>query len=293
MSPETAVEAIAAQANGKGLRPASRIEVISPKKAERILEENNVRNRELRESRVATLAAAIKRGEWKLTGDAIVFDVDGVLLNGQHRLAACVVAGMPIEVLVLRNLPAESQDVMDNTLSRRLGDALTLRGEVNVHRLAAGINWYARMVRAEATGNVHPSTEALRPSIPMLLQLFDENQGLRDGVREQSPLYQSGLRLRAGAAIGLWYRLHLIDADDNRIFWDQVRTGANLPEDSPILALRRLSQAERRSTRDRQPDFRWVAMAIKAWNFWREGRSAKVLTWHGGGGKPEAWPEPI
>lgn len=279
--------------NGKEIKPKSRIETISPARAEKILADQNIRNRDLRESRVTHLAAILDRGEWKLTGDAIVFDLDGVLLNGQHRLAASVAADKPIEVLVLRDIPRENQDVMDDTLSRRLGDALKLRGETDVHKMAAGIGWYARLVYAEITGNAHYANNAMRPSIPQLLQLYAENPRLRDACRDCTAV-QRALRLRPGPLVAVWYRLTIVDQMHTEVFFEQLRTGVDLSEGSPILALRHYCENERDRNRGRQkaPDFKWVAVTFKAWNAWREGRSLQTVSYIYTPLSREAWPEP-
>jgi hypothetical protein len=280
--------------NGQVVKPTCRHEVITPAKAEKILTEANIRNRDLRDSRVVHLVENIKRDEWRLTGDMIVFDLDGVLLNGQHRLAACVLADKPIEVFVARNLPRESQDVMDDTLRRNLGDALRLRGEVDVFRLGAGIAWYARIIYAEITGSPHYADNARRPSIPQLLELFDENQGLRDCLSLSGPAMRA-LKLRPGPTLACYYRLRLVNATEADLFFDKLRSGADLSENSPILALRHYSEEERNRGRGRvrNPDFRWVAVVFKAWNAWREGRSVKVLSYMYSPTTRETWPEPI
>jgi hypothetical protein len=284
---------MSAIANGKVAKPTVRIQTITPKQADQILSEQNMHNRSLRESRVTHLAGNLARDEWRLTGSAIVFDLDGVLLDGQHRLAACVAADKPIEVIVLRNVPRENQDVMDDTLARRLGDALMLRGEGDVHRLGAGINWYARLVYAEITGRVHYANNAMRPSIPQLLEVYRENPGLRDALNNTRAVNQQ-LKLRSGPVIAVYYRLSRVDAQHTEAFFEQFRTGANLPEESPILALRRFSENERdRARRKSNPDFMWPAVALKAWNYWREGRSIQVLKFLYGPLNSEQWPEPV
>lgn len=294
MSPTNRTKTTETILNGQVVKPSSRIETITPAKAEQILAEANIRNRDLRDSRVVHLVEAIKRDEWKLTGDAIVFDLDGVLLNGQHRLAACALAEQSIEVLVLRNVPRESQDVMDDTLRRGLGDALRLRGEHDVFRLGAGIAWYARMVYAEITGVPHYADNARRPSIPQLLALFDENQGLRECLSLSAPAMRA-LKLRPGPNLACYYRLSLINAEEAALFYDKLKTGEDLPAGSPILALRRYSTEEmiRGRGRARNPDFRWVAVVFKAWNAWREGRPIKVISYVYSPTTRELWPEPI
>jgi hypothetical protein len=274
-------------------RPSVRIETIKPKRAAEILDEQNWHNRNLRTSRVAHLAAILSRGEWKLTGDALVFDEDGVLLNGQHRLAACGAADMPIEVIVLRNVPRANQDVMDDTLARRLGDALTLRGETEAHALAAGINWYARLGYAEYSNQAFYQNDAQRPSIPQLLKLYDDNPGLKEALLQTRPLWKL-LKLRPGPAIAVRYRLNLVDADDAAVFFDTLRTRANIPEGSSLLALLRYIDNERDRTRSNRggPDFKWVAVTIKAWNAWREGRPVQVLQYSYSSIHRDTWPVP-
>jgi hypothetical protein len=294
MSPRTKTEDDVAALNGQIVKPTCRLEVITPERASKILDDANIRNRDMRDSRVVHLAENIKREEWKLSTDGIGFDVDGVLLNGQHRLMACVVAEMPIEVWVMRNMPRESQDIIDDTLSRRLGDALKLRGESDVHKLGAGIGWYARIIYAEITGSPHYADNARRPSIPQLLRLFDENQGLRESNKAVEPA-RKALKLRPGAAVATHYRLGIVDADDRDAFFAKLRTGEELKARDPILILRRYSQEEitRGRGRVRNPDFRWVAVTIKAWNFWREGKSIDLLRYMYGGSVREEWPEPV
>jgi hypothetical protein len=279
--------------NGKEVKPQVRIERITPKRAAEILE-SNTRNRDLRRSRVEHLAGILDRGEWRLTGDAIVFDLDGVLLNGQHRLNACVVAEQPIEVIVLRNLPRANQDVMDDTLVRRLGDALKLRGESDQHSLGAAISWSARLTYAEISGNAYYANNAMRPSIPQLLQYYSDHPGIREALVQMRPAIR-GLKLRPGPAIAVRYRFNQIDPEHAEVFFDSLRSGANLPEGSPILALKRYSDNERDRSRGRRagPDFKWVAVTLKAWNYWRDGRSVGVLQFTYSPLQREQWPEPV
>jgi hypothetical protein len=83
---------------------------------------DNTKNRPLRDARVADLVAAIQRGEWKLTHQAIAFDKDKVLLDGQHRLHAIVRAGKTVPVLVAFDADRASYDCLDIGARRSLAD---------------------------------------------------------------------------------------------------------------------------------------------------------------------------
>jgi len=101
------------------------IETITPEYASEVLRLQNGRNRTIREYRVVNLAFAMENGQWKTeSNDAICFDTNGQLINGQHRLSAVVLTGKPIEMLVGRNLPSESFSVIDTGAKRTGADFL-------------------------------------------------------------------------------------------------------------------------------------------------------------------------
>ena len=65
---------------------------VTPHLASKWLQKNSC-NRPLSQNTVYRYADAILSGEWKLNGDTIRFDSNGTLIDGQHRLHACVKAG--------------------------------------------------------------------------------------------------------------------------------------------------------------------------------------------------------
>ncbi|WP_318517119.1 ParB N-terminal domain-containing protein [Photobacterium leiognathi] len=74
---------------------------ISPKLARDMLEFSqrgavNKKNKNRKLSRIKTrkYLEAIKSGEWCLTGEPIIISSDGEILNGHHRLRACIEAGV-------------------------------------------------------------------------------------------------------------------------------------------------------------------------------------------------------
>ncbi|MDP2620568.1 MAG: hypothetical protein Q8P46_10395, partial [Hyphomicrobiales bacterium] len=70
---------------------------ITPELAREWLEKTNRKNRPLSELKWTAYAVDMLEGRWQYNGDAIRFGSDGVLLDGQHRLMACVEAGIPFE----------------------------------------------------------------------------------------------------------------------------------------------------------------------------------------------------
>jgi len=60
----------------------------------------NTFNRNLSRQTVRKYASDMERGEWKLNHQGIAFDEDGVLVDGQHRLAAVRESGMSVRMMV-------------------------------------------------------------------------------------------------------------------------------------------------------------------------------------------------
>lgn len=119
-------------------------EIITPDTAKQWLEKNT-QNRSLRWPYVIRLASVLQRGEWIFNGAPIVFDSNGRLLDGQHRLAACVESGVSIVSLVVRGTTSEAFLTIDLGIPRRYSDALHIEGNANASYLATMINlmfWY-------------------------------------------------------------------------------------------------------------------------------------------------------
>jgi len=289
-------------ANGnKGSRETVRIMEVTPAQAQKWLE-GNVDNRTLREARVLQHSQVLQRGEWELTGDAIVFDEDGTLLNGQHRLSAVVVTGIPARFIVLRGVPSKAQEVFDSGLARTLGDQLQRRGVPYYTYVSSALFWLHRMSYAEKTGIAHYAEPSMRPSFRQLLSLYDRNKGLAEEAPKIGK-HVNNLKVRAGATLAVYHRLKKID-DPNidqevDIFFNSWLTGqgmdgTGLKANDAIWRLREwtLDDAAKRHTRGRAPDYRFVAYVITAWNKWRDGEPVRQLKWVYTPTSRMAWPVP-
>lgn len=80
------------------------VETITPEKAKQYLEQNTNNYRKLSPSKVTQYANDMMAGQWEENGEPIQFAENGVLLNGQHRLAAIVKSGVTISMPVIRGI---------------------------------------------------------------------------------------------------------------------------------------------------------------------------------------------
>lgn len=93
--------------------------------------DKNEQNRKVNRSRVVTYARDMAAKTWGMTGDAIRFDVKGRLIDGQHRLLACIEADVPFRSFVIYGLSPSAQDLIDTGLGRSLANMLQVQGIPN------------------------------------------------------------------------------------------------------------------------------------------------------------------
>lgn len=91
--------------------------------------ERNLGNRDYRPRSIARYTTAMLAGEWRLTHQGLAFDVDGRLIDGQHRLWAVVCAanrrpGIKIQFWVSKGWDAENYQTIDNGVPRVAADLL-------------------------------------------------------------------------------------------------------------------------------------------------------------------------
>ena len=104
------------------------VETITPEIATEYLKANTKNYRgKLSRAKVIQYAEDMKAGRWELNGEAIEFNEDGVLVNGQHRLAAIVYAKIPIQMAVIRGVK-KGVTIYDIGFNRTVNQIATAKG---------------------------------------------------------------------------------------------------------------------------------------------------------------------
>ena len=99
------------------------IENITPNRASEILKVYNLDNyRAINDCHVAELANEMREGSWFPSVSSIAIDVNNILLDGQHELAAVVRSGVTVRMIVKRGCNPASKDVVDTHMPRRMKD---------------------------------------------------------------------------------------------------------------------------------------------------------------------------
>lgn len=117
--------------------PQTAFITITPEMAKQMLERNYEKNRSIRHADVATYAADIKSGNWHpMRSQPIVFTKDGILIDGQHRLHAVVLADQSIKSWVHFDASINDFVFIDGGVPRKAEDFIDIPYKTGVTALA-------------------------------------------------------------------------------------------------------------------------------------------------------------
>ena len=123
---------------------------VTPEMAADWLANHNNNNRPIIRQNVKAIANDIKAGLWRDDHPhGIVFDVNGNLADGQHRLHGIVEAKMPVLLNVTRGLPTNIRDFIDTGKARRISDRVTIHsnGRTN-QKVIAMAKYFSRSLNS-------------------------------------------------------------------------------------------------------------------------------------------------
>jgi hypothetical protein len=107
----------------------SSVQTVTPAQAATWLK-NQKTNRPINNRFVEYLKGEILAGSWRTIHQGIAFDLDGQLVDGQHRLAAIVAAGQPVNVMVTFGVQAKDvRDAVDQGKPRSRAQLFAMSGE--------------------------------------------------------------------------------------------------------------------------------------------------------------------
>jgi hypothetical protein len=240
--------------------------LIGPKEAAMLLH-SNVNNRPISEKHVALLANSMKKGEWALNGEPLIFFKDGTLGNGQHRLYAIIRSETTQQFLVVRGVDNATFSTMDGGRKRAGSDVLSLAGEENSVTLSSTARAF---LMYHLTGR---SAFLITPS--QILTCVKENPDLR--VWNTKRVSVKSLK-RFPSALAAYATIAARKHGDEpmNIFFDQLATGADLKAGSPALLLRDRLTTNQVSKLSKQMQ---NAFMIKAINAHIQGRQLGFLRW--------------
>jgi hypothetical protein len=248
----------------------TRLEIITPAKAHKWLE-GKASNRPVSEPYAKIIASAITAGEWEVNGETVKFNVADEMIDGQHRCLAIVIAQKPIKSFVTRGLNDCTFDTIDIGQKRTMGQIFAKNGVLNYNRMAAAVAWLWRY----EMGYIG-SGRSKSPRIREGFNVLEQHPGLSESAQIVVPAAQL---MTPSLAACLHYLFAEVDRDRADRFFEQLASGENLSKSngtSGILALRNALTNNKAASTKLQSHHIW-ALAVKAWNAYRDGRVIKSL----------------
>jgi hypothetical protein len=274
------------------------IEKITPEEARRILDhaKEHFLNRRIKWLKVKAWAECARNGEW-VTGVPLIFDSDGVLIDGQHRLLALIEANTTLEFVCVWGMARKDVVTVDVGCQRSAFDFLQMKGHKNGTAAAA----IARLILAvERCGECSVSTlGGSSYSVPpkAIVDRVDADETLRHVASVVHGCGLSHLLRSTGLTGWLLYCAEKGLTENRSVFQDfvEVVTGRRpaISVHDPAHILReRLFRVE--YVTSKTPAIVRLALAVKAWNKFVRGEmmvAGRSLRFRAVGSDAESFPQ--
>lgn len=121
----------------------TRLMTITPEMAKEWMTKNADDQRRIVYSAVNAMVRDIRNGNWKVTHQGIAFNKAGKLIDGQHRLTAITLAGIPVQMYVTKGVSNDAFVAIDSGRARSTADSARIlfddsdiRRNKNAHAIA-------------------------------------------------------------------------------------------------------------------------------------------------------------
>lgn len=256
--------------------PKSGYEVIHPKDAEKILEDNAF-NRPFKMRHMLGLARQMSQGLWRTTCEPIIIDKNGRLQDGQHRLKSIIHAGIPQTLFVVRGAEPEAFVVMDTGAKRSHNDALYIAGFTETTMYGALADRMLRWDRMIFFGSVNAG---LAPSNEEVVDYCKENKA----EMAKTINFYNGIRSKVRGLVGRGtyiFCFHLCKVQSEtqaEDFYSKLVTnlGVEHTKYQPLTLLRHRLIVNKRD--DAKLSTRLITlMVLAAWNAYRKNKRLNGL----------------
>lgn len=261
---------------------ANQLVLITPEQALALLEDHNPHNRTIKDRSIIRWADEMKSGRWDPDASDIKVDVNGNLIDGQHRLMGCVRAGVPFATLLRTGLKPETSRRVDVGVRRTTADTFKLEGISWATNAAAAIMLRRRYEEGEARGLKVTSNLRLDMSPDVMLAYYREHPEHEKMVTPADRMYRIGPGIARTVYFAALPMFSAMDEADAHRFADQFVGGEWGGPGSPIQALvRYMSQARTPGVpgfRAANVNERHLLALVRAWNAWRMEEPLERIT---------------
>lgn len=252
------------------------IEFVTPEAAQRWLDTANLHNRDTWPSTIERYARAMRMGDWPLTGVGLIFDESGLLLDGQHRLFACVRAGVGFVTVVWRGIAAGARDRVDTGKSRSAPDVMKLNHR-DLTKREAGVASAAAKFAMFLPALGFFQERVVSPS-PAEVDVFVVNHPEFGVAARKARALAAPIPILTDSLVAMCLVKFAMAADPDtaeEFFAGLGTMDFSYPADPRKALLQRLRAAK--DKRERLSPHEVFSATFRTWNAWRGGQGATIL----------------
>jgi hypothetical protein len=251
----------------------TRVQTVTPEQAAEYLKQNTGNFRSIDRSRVARYAKEIKVGQWKLTGDTIKFDTDGMLVDGQHRLIACVESGCSFTTVVAED--CYGIEYMDRGKPRSVSQWLKhlgIKNATNIAAIAKSVLCHDAGLWKHKSWGINSYTDSEHIDF-----VVEHNKRLQEVYSMTNGCNVNRTLLGTIFFVGSLNHDSPDDSDTLVWYYNALRDGSNLSERDPVLHFRNRIIANS-SAVNKITHFMMRQLCTLSWNMTVKGLSCSKLS---------------
>lgn len=249
--------------------------LITPEKAAKLLENNTI-NRKLNPTNLGFIRTAIENGTFLYNGESIIVAKTGELLNGQHRLQACVDSGISITVSLVEGIEKDAMSTIDTGKTRGGADVLHMNNVKNAATISSAIRLIIE--KQGKARRLSASGSSLKVSNAEILEFYNGHQKEIDALAVfASHAYRTGAKILTASHIMAY--IYLLSYEDKKMpimFMRELMTGASLT-DTDIVQMLRTKLINNRISKNRIKDKHKVDLIVKIARVYFTGERRKTL----------------
>lgn len=255
---------------------------ITPEIAKRLLDNTDSKvQRKLKRNHVVWLSNTMKEKQFKQNnGDTIRQDIEGNIIDGQHRLAACIDANFTLKTIFVKGLETDIIKTINiGQKTRTFTDVLEINHRTNYkycNVITASVKFIIRFQKSIFTaGGAGINKSNL--STETFLKWIDKNPEIIDFIGETMIIVANGDRLiKASVFCGLKWVLDKYNKTESDIFFQMLSDGIGLKKSSPIYTLRKKIFASKFGVNQKKYKIKQrelIFLILKTWNSYLDNKT--------------------
>lgn len=240
---------------------------VTPQMSQDFLRRNE-HNRKVYLNAVKKYFNAMKAGQWHRTGQPLIINKDGKAEDLQHRCWASLLGGVTFPSFIVTDAPVEADSFayIDDCKPRNASDALEtsgMNGQSGAIAAAVKLAWKYE----NGALSIMKQARVREMSIPEVLAYGRSHPEIGEAAHYLMTDHAKAVKLIGNKGVAVFFawkamEMHKTATLDDFLY--PLGSGANLAEDSPILALR--SRLNKEGEVEKFHEGHRLALVIKAFN---------------------------